>query len=133
MRYLPYAEAFDFYSYETSNTLYGEGAGEALRDQLSEMMAKTFAASGQSQQEKAEGYVEAPFEPFTNGYTYLNPAPGSLTVTQGKNGYWYMDLLYNGKPARILTIDEALAREIAKRESVQLMFNDYNVAVSIVE
>jgi len=133
MRYLPYAEAFDFYSYETSNTLYGKGAGEALRDQLSEMMAKTFTASGQSQQEKAEGYLEAPFEPFTNGYTYLNPAPGSLTVTKGMNGYWYMDLLYNGKPARILTRDEALARTIAGMDSVQLLFDDYNVAVGIVE
>lgn len=133
MKYLPHEESFNYYCYETDATLYGKGAGEALRDQLTDMMAKTFTASGQSSQEKAEGYMSVPFEPYTNGYVYLNPAPGSLPVTKGSNGYWYLDLLYNGKVARILTRDENLAKEIAAKDSVQLLFDDYNVTVGIVE
>lgn len=133
MKYLPHEDSFNYYCYETDATLYGKGAGEALRDQLTGMIAKTFDASGQSPQDKAAGYLSTPFEPFTNGYTYLNPAPGSLTVTKGSNDYWYLDLLLNGKPARILTRDEALAKTIAEKNSIQLLFDDYNVAVGIVE
>lgn len=133
MKYLPHEESFNYYCYETDATLYGKGAGEALRDQLISMMEGTFAASGQSPQEKAEGYMSVPFEPFTNGYTYINPAPGSLVVTKGSNGYWYFDLLYNNQPARILVRDEALANQIAGMATVQLYFDDYNVAVGIVE
>ena len=133
MKYLPHEESFTYYCYETDATLYGKGAGEALRDQLTDMMAKTFQLSGQAAQEKAEGYMSVPFAPYTNGYTYLNLAPGALTINQGSNGYWYFDLLYNGKPARILTRSEDLAKEIAAMESVQLLFDDYNVAVGIVK
>lgn len=133
MKYLPHEDSFNYYCYETDATLYGKGAGEALRDQLISMMDKTFRASGQEAQEKLEGYMSVPYEPKTNGYTYLNPAPGKLTITEGANGYFYFDLLYNGKMARILVRDEALANEIAARESVQLLFDDYNVAVGIVE
>lgn len=133
MKYLPHEESFNYYCYETDATLYGKGAGEALRDQLIDMMAKTFTASGQSAQEKAEGYMSTPFEPVTNGYTYYNPSVGTLTIHQGQNNYLYFDLLYNNKPARILVRDEALANEIASLPSVQLYFDDYNVAVGIVK
>ena len=77
--------------------------------------------------------MSVPFAPYTNGYTYLNLTPGALTINQGSNGYWYFDLLYNGNPARILTRSEDLAKEIAAMESVQLLFDDYNVAVGIVK
>lgn len=133
MRYLPHEESFSYYCYETDATLYGKGAGEALRDQLSAMMEKTFQASGQATQEKAEGYMSVPFEPFTNGYTYINPNPGNLVINDGANDYLYFDLLYNNAPARILVRDEALANQIASMPTVQLLFDDYNVAVGIVE
>ena len=100
--------------------------------QLKAMMEKTFQASGQQPQEKAEGYMSTPYEPKTNGRTYLNPAPGSLPITEGENGYWYFDLLYNNQVARILVRDKALAEEIAQMPSVQLVFDDYIVAVDIV-
>lgn len=133
MKYLPHEDSFNYYCYETDATLYGKGAGEALRDQLIDMMNATFQQSGQATQEKFDGYMSVPFEPVTNGYTYMNPAPGSLTITKGGNNYWYFDLLLNGKLARILVRDEELAKTIASRESVQLLFDDYNVAVGIVE
>lgn len=56
-----------------------------------------------------------------------------LPITEGENGYWYFDLLYNSQVARILVRDKALADEIAQMPSVQLMFDDYNVAVGIVK
>ena len=133
MKYLPHEESFNYYCYETDATLYGKGAGEALRDQLIDMMNKTFQASGQEAQGKLEGYMGVPYEPKTNSYTYLNPAPGSLPITEGANGYFYFDLLYNGKLGRILVRDKALADEIANMPSVQLIFDDYNVAVGIVK
>ena len=134
-KYMPHAEAFDYYCYEADigSNLYGRGAAEILRDQLMGMMDKTFQASGQQPQEKAEGYLSTPYEPKTNGRTYINLLPGSLTVTEGENGYWYFDLFYGNQPARILVRDKALADQIAQMESVQLIFDDYNVAVGIVE
>ena len=133
-KYMPHEESFNYYCYEadTGSNLYGKGAAEILRDQLKAMMEKTFQASGQQPQEKAEGYMSTPYEPKTNGRTYLNPAPGSLPITEGENGYWYFDLLYNSQVARILVRDKALAEEIAQMPSVQLVFDDYNVAVDIV-
>ena len=134
-KYMPHEESFSYYCYEADlgSNLYGKGAAEILRDQLISMMDKTFQSSGQPSQEKAEGYMSTPYEPRTNGHTYLNPAPGALPITEGENGYWCMDLLYNGKIARILTRDKALADTIAAMDTVQLYFDDYNVAVGIVE
>ena len=134
-KYMPHEESFSYYCYEadTGSNLYGKGAAELLRDQLMGMMDKTFQASGQQAQEKAEGYLSTPYEPKTNGHTYLNPLPGSLPITEGENGYWYFDMLYNNQVARILVRDKALADEIAQMPSVQLLFDDYNVAVGIVK
>lgn len=132
-KYMPNEEAFSYYCYEADvgSNLYGKGSAEILRDQLMAMMDKTFQASGQQPQEKAEGYMSTPYEPKTNGHTYMNPAPGSLPITEGENGYWYFDLLYNNQVARILVRDKALADQIAQMPSVQLVFDDYNVAVGI--
>ena len=134
-KYMPHEESFSYYCYEadTGSNLYGKGAAELLRDQLMGMMDKTFQASGQQAQEKAEGYLSTPYQPKTNGRTYLNPLPGSLPITEGENGYWYFDMLYNNQVARILVRDKALADEIAQMPSVQLLFDDYNVAVGIVK
>ena len=132
-KYMPHEESFSYFCYEAEANLYGKGAAEILRDQLMSMMDKTFQASGQQPQEKAEGYIAGPYEPKTNGYTYINPVPGGLPITEGENGYWYFDLVYNSKVARILVRDKALADEIVQMPTVQLLFDDYNVAVGIVK
>jgi hypothetical protein len=134
-KYMPHAESFDYYCYEADvgSNLYGRGAAEILRDQLMDMMDKTFQASGQAAQEKVEGYMSTPYEPRANGISYMNPAPGSISVVECENGYWGVDLLYNNKVARILMRDKEMAEKIVNMPTVQFLFDDYNVAVSIVE
>jgi hypothetical protein len=132
-RYMPHEESFSYFCYEAENNLYGKGASEILRDQMMGMMDKTFQASGQAAQEKADGYLSTPYEPRANGISYMNPSPGSLAVVECDNDYWGLDLLYNGKIARILLRDKALAEQAAQMPTVQFLFDDYNVAVGIVK
>ena len=134
-KYMPHEESFSYYCYEADagSNLYGKGAAEILRDQLMDMMDKTFQASGQEAQQKAEGYLSTPYEPKTNGVTYQNPAPGALEIYEGENGYWFFELLHNSRFVRFLVRDKALAEEIAQMPSVQMIFDDYNVVVGIVK
>ena len=132
-KYMPHEESFNYFCYEAEANLYGKGASEILRDQMMDMMDKTFAASGQAAQEKAEGYMSTPYEPKANGISYMNPAPGSLPVVDCENDYWGLDLLYNGQIVRILLRDKALAEQVINMPSVQFLFDDYNVAVAIVK
>ena len=131
--YLPHEASFDYYCYEADVTKYAKGAGEALRDELTKMIRETFTASGQEPQTREEGYIEQPYVPKTNGKTYVNPAPGSLPVTEGQNGYLCMTVLLDGKMAPLLFKDRALAERVATMDTFRLLFDDYNTVVGIVE
>ena len=131
--YLPHEESFNYYCYEAETTKYPKGAGEAIRDELTRMLAQTFAASGQAPQTREDGYLQQPYVPATNGKTYVNPAPGALPIEEGQNGYLCITVLCDGKMAPLLLRDRALAEKIAQLSTFQPLFDDYNTVVGVVE
>ena len=136
MGYLPTPPSFDWeIAYEVRITNFPKGTAEKVQEQLTNMLAEQFAASGNEKQEKPEGYITPEFVPTTDGKTYVNPVPGKLDAYQAvNNGFFALQLLEGATTFKnILAIDEATAQKILAKDSMQLIFNEQNVVVGIVE
>lgn len=136
MGYLPTDASFEWeIAYEVRITNFPKGTAGKIQEQLTNMLADLFAASGNEKQEKPEGYIHSEFVPATDGKTYINPVPGKTDAYRAvNNGFFALQLLVDGTNIKnILTNDEAVAQQILAKDSMQLIFNEQNVVVGIVE
>ncbi len=135
MGYLPTDASFEWeIAYEVRITNFPKGTASKIQEQLTNMLAEQFAASGNQKQEKPEGYIQPEFVPKTDGKTYTNPVPGKLDGYRAvNNGFFALQLLEGMNIKNILTISEEVAKEVLAQTTVQLIFNEQNVVVGIVK
>lgn len=137
LSYLPakYVYDYDIPGYEAGANKFGIGAGEELAELQLDMLDDIFAASGSAPQEKAEGYVEPEFVPSTDGQTYINPAPGKMSLFTPVQRGFYSCMLVNEKGAKYLLIEnKELAEVICKTKTpMKLIFNEQQIVVGIAE
>lgn len=135
MGYLPTDPSFDWeIAYEVRITNFPKGTAEKIQEQLTNMLADQFAASGNEKQEKPEGYLQPEFVPATDGKTYTNPIPGKLDGYRAvNNGFFALQLLDSMNIKNILTKSEDVAKQILEKTTVQLIFDEQNVVVGVVE
>lgn len=135
MGYLPTPMSFDWpIAYEVRITKFPMGTAEKIQEQLTNMLAEQFAQSGLTKSEKADGYIQPEFVPKTDGKTYTNPVPGSLTSYQiVQNDFVAFQLLDGMNIKNVLCIDEEVAKKVLAQSQVQLLFNEQGVIVGIVE
>lgn len=126
--YLPDEMAYTYPVYETVATFVPQGSGEAVRDKLLSMLNDCFTKSGQTQKEKAEGYI-MDHSPKSNGYTYK--VTSQSEAIEGKNKHYQVKLDLNGSLTTVLVWDKALADEILQQDTVKLLFDERNIAVEI--
>jgi hypothetical protein len=135
--YLPTDPSFDWVQhYEVRITKYPKGTALVVQNMLSDLLDQCFAASGNVETEKKEGYVTPPSVPTCNGVEYLNLTPGDTdSFNPVANGYCQIALFSkednNTKP--YLALNEEVAREILQQESMKLLFNDHNVITGIAK
>ena len=132
--YLPHEGSYDYYCYETGITKYPKGTGEAIQAKLTEMINDCFDRSGQTVKERPEGYVTAPFEPYTDDVEYINPYVGDTSkLVQSANDHYPL-MLVTANGGRNLVIDNReLAEKIINTPTMKLLFDDRNIVVGIVE
>jgi len=135
MGYLPTPMSFDWeIAYEVRITNFPKGTAELIQEQLTNMLSEMYTATGKTPEAKPEGYIQPEFVPDTDGKTYTNPAPGSLTsYTAVNNGFYALQLLDGMKIKNVLCISEEVAKKVLAESQVQLIFNEQNVVVDIVK
>ena len=137
LSYLPakYVYDYDIPGYEAGVTKFGIGAAEELAEVQLDMLDELFAATGGTPQEKAEGYVEPEFVPYTDGIEYTNPAPGQMSLfTAVKRGYYACTLVCENGAKYLLVENEELAEKISKTKTpMKLLFNEQKIVVGIAE
>lgn len=153
--YLPDAEAFTYSCYEAYGqadknapyetykeinyasryTKFPDGTAEIIQEQLTTMLNDMFSESGNTQKERAQGYMSEEFVPVTDGKVYTNPNPGDASkVTEGKNGLYCMTLVADGsKFKNVLILNKDLADQIVQKESMKLLFDERTVIVGFAE
>lgn len=131
--YLPTPPSFDWvHHYEVRITKYPKGTAELVESILTRLVADCFAASGNEVSEKEEGYISGPFEPYTDGKEYVNPAMGSDNAYKVvENGYCQVTLLVDGKPRMFLAANEDVAKEVVALPTMKLLFDEQNCIAGI--
>ena len=130
--YLAHEFAYTYYCYESSTAKYPMGTAEAVQAKLTEMINECFDASGQTQKERAEGYMSSPYVPVSDGKTYINPAVGKPeAMVLGQNGHYMMTLVDGTSVKQLLVLDKTVAEQINAKESMKLLFDERNIVVGI--
>lgn len=128
--YIPTPKPFDYYSYEVRITKFPMGTAELIQDEQIKMLDAIFAENGDTQKEKAPGYLTTEFEPVSDGVAYI---PLSDEVKEVENGYFAFVVMDGTAPKNMLATSREVAEKILTRSSVKLLFNEQNVVVDIVE
>ena len=133
--YLPTPASFDWEQhYEVRVTRYPMGTAAVVENIFIDLLDKTFAAGGYTEQPKAEGYITPEFVPTTDGKEYLNLTPGDTTqCKEVANGFWLVILLDGTSPRNFLAIDEATAHKVLEQTTMKLVFNEQNVIVDVAQ
>ncbi len=133
--YLPTEPSWDWEQhYEVRVTKYPKGTCWVVQDILLGLLDKCFTASGNSEAPKEEGYITPEFVPYTDGVEYLNLASGSSNAySEVENGFYQMALLKGSTVKIMLALNEDVAKQVAERTTVKLLFNEQNVIVGIAE
>ena len=106
------------------------GTAELIQDEQIKMLDTIFTESGNTQKEKALGYLTTEFEPVSDGVTYI---PLSEEVKEVENGYFAFIVMDGTAPKNMLATSKEVAEEVLARSSVKLLFNEQNVVVDIAE
>lgn len=128
--YLAHEFAFSYYCYEAETAVYPMGTAEKVQAKLTEMINECFDASGQTQKERAEGYMSSPYVPVSDGETYTC----IVTVDQlqeGKNGHYPMTLLAGTTMKEVLVLDRSVAEQIVEKGTMKLLFDERNIVVGV--
>ena len=132
--YLPHEGSYDYYCYEVGITKYPKGTGEAIQAKLTEMINDCFDRSGQTVKERPEGYVTAPFEPYTDDVEYINPYVGDTSkLVQSANDNYPLMLVTATGGKNVVIDNLELAEKIVNTPTMKLLFDDRNIVVGIVE
>lgn len=132
--YLAHDASFDYDCYEAATARYPRGTAELVQAKLTEMINSCFAASGQNQKERPEGYTSTPFAPVCDGLEYINPVPGDMSaIKKGKNGFYIMTLVQGTSVKAWLVDNEELAKQLCEKTTMKLLVDDRNVIVGIAE
>jgi hypothetical protein len=132
--YLPNEASFNYYCYEAGDTKYPKGTGEAIQAKLTEMINDCFNQSAQTVKERPEGYVTAPFEPYTDDVEYINPHLGDTSkLVQTANGHYPLMLATDNSIKNLVIDNLELAEKIINTPTMKLLFDDRNIVVGIVE
>ena len=126
--YLPDAKALTYDIYETAAMFTPAGTAEVVEETLLQLLEKLFRESGQTQKEKAEGYV-MDHTPKPDGNTYEITAQS--VATPAENQHYQVKLSLKGGLTTLLVQDKALAEEILQKTTVKLLFDERNIAVAI--
>ena len=131
--YMPDSAAFDYECYEKSQK-YVKGDAEIFRDEFLRLLDLNFAATGMTEEEKAEGYIMDRSPKLAEG-EFVNPAPGvAEMVTAVNNNLYRIYLRYSGAAKMFLVEGEELATKIMNTsEPMQLYLDDRSVIVGIEE
>ena len=113
-------------------TRYAKGTAEALVDEFVGMLTE-LSNNGPAPAAKGDGYLTPEFVPFTDGVTYVNPAPGNASAcTAVANGFYQLMLMDERMNAKImLAKDLETAEAVLAQDTVKLLFNEQNVIVGI--
>ncbi len=131
--YLPDAEAYHAESPYGVSKKYVEGDSEIFHEQYMKMLKETFEATGQTQKEKAEGYI-TDRSPKKDETPYTNPAPGAAnSITAVKNNLWQINLLQGGKLKMMLIEGQELAEKVAQLPTFYAVLDKRNIIVDIAE
>ena len=135
--YLPTDPSFDWVQhYEVRITKYPKGTALVVQNMLSALLDECFEAGGNVETEKKEGYITPPFEPASDGVTYLNPVPGDAdSYILVNNGFCQVVLMNTETNAikKYLALNEDVAKEILQRDTMKLLFNDQYVITEVVK
>ena len=128
--YLAHEFAYSYYCYESSTAKYPMGTAEAVQAKLTEMINECFDASGQTQKERAEGYMSTPYVPVSDGVTYtcLNTVD---QLVEGQNGHYPMTLLADTAMKHVLVLNREVAEQIVAKGTMKLLFDERNIAVGV--
>ena len=129
--YLPTPPSFDWEQhYEVRITNYPKGTAESVEAILIGLLDDIFAASGNTEVPKEDGYIHSEFVPVSDGKTYLNLTPGDTTQThEVANNFWQLTLMEGSNVRTMLAIDEATAHKVLGLTTMKLIFNEQNVIV----
>lgn len=131
--YIPTPECWDWeQKYEVRITRYAKGTAEELVDEYVAMLTE-LSGNGPAPAAKSDSYFTPEFVPFTDGVTYVNPAPGQPEAcTEVANGFYQVMLMDSRMNTRILLAkDRATAEAVLAQDTVKLLFNEQNVIVGI--
>lgn len=133
--YLPTPPSFDWEQhYEVRITNYPKGTAESVEAILIGLLDDIFAASGNTEVPKEEGYIHSDFVPVSDGKDYLNLTPGDLTqCKEVANGFWQLTLMQGSNVKIMLAIDEATAHKVLEQTTTKLVFNEQNVIVDVAQ
>ena len=133
--YLPTPPSYGWeITYESRITNYPEGTAEIVQDELIGLLKEISTESGYQTVEKAADYYQGEFTPKTDGVTYINPAPGDMSLYKAvKNGFFAFQVINNGVIKNMLCNDEALVKEILSKTEIKFLFNEQSVVVGIAE
>ena len=132
--YLPTDPSFDWvHHYEVRTTKYPKGTALVVQNMLSALLDDCFAASGNEEAPKREGYVTPEFVPYSDGTVYTNPAPGVTDAyTPLANGFCQIVMMDASNNTRqFLALNEQVAKEVLAQSSGKLLLNEQNVVVGI--
>ena len=128
--YLAHEFAYTYYCYESSTAKYPMGTAEAVQAKLTEMINECFDASGQTQKERAEGYMSTPYVPVSDGVTYTCVVTADQ-LTEGQNGHYPMILLADTAMKEVLVLNREVAEQIVEKGTMKLLFDERNIVVGV--
>lgn len=133
--YLPTPPSFDWaITYESRTTKFPKGTAEIVQAELTDMLSDLYTQTGNTPEEKPEGYLQPEFVPKTDDVIYENPNPGNMDAAKPvQNGFYALQLKKGSSYKNMLTNDMQIANKIMQSSSVKLIFNEQNVIVGIVE
>lgn len=131
--YLPDPEAYHAESPYGVSQKYVEGDSEIFHEEYMRMLNETFQATGQTQKEKAEGYI-TDRSPKKDETPYQNPAPGAENLAIAvKNNLWQINLLQDGKLKLMLVEGEELAQKITDLPTFYAVLDKRGIIVDIAQ
>ena len=96
------------------------------------MLDACFTAGGQTQKPRTEGYMSTPFQPVSDGKTYINPRAGDATAIQeGQNGHYIVFLAEGVNVRQFLVLDKTVAEQINAKASMKLYLDERNIIVAV--
>jgi hypothetical protein len=105
-----------------------------IQEVLTGMINTCFEKSGQTQKERAEGYMSTPIAPVCDDKVYTNPVPGDASVIQQTaNGHYPLTLLEGTNVKRIVADTLEVAQQIVERTTMKLLLDERNIVVGVVD